>query len=114
MTVFAARYEQEGEANQPSPSLWRDCRMGLLNDLGLGKYAAFDGTGMTTGVAGAGVERRPHRADHRIRDPGTRPRQGLASATRGRHRNAVAQSLLNTRTSDEVTSVTVMVNVSSR
>lgn len=45
-----AKYSEAGDANQPSPSIWRDCRMQLLNDLGLGSYSAYDGHGASTGV----------------------------------------------------------------
>ena len=52
--MSVAKYSEAGDATQPSPSIWRDCRMSLLNDLGLGKYAAYNGMGANTGIAGAG------------------------------------------------------------
>lgn len=60
-----AKISQVGAANQPSPSIWRDCRMSLLNDLGLGKYAAYNGMGSGTGVQ-ASTGMRPSVGDFEV------------------------------------------------
>lgn len=57
MTVGIVKFSDEGAADQPSPSIWRDCRMSLLNDLGLGFYAAYEGFGAATGIAISGGSR---------------------------------------------------------
>ena len=48
--MSVAKFSQKGDASQPSPAIWRDCRMGLLNDLGLGRYLSYHGQGVNLGT----------------------------------------------------------------
>jgi hypothetical protein len=49
--------EAIGAAGYPSPAIWKDCRNSLLNDLALGKYAAYNGNAANTGSVVAGTIR---------------------------------------------------------
>lgn len=42
MTAGLIGFDDQGPAAKPSPSIWKDCRNTLLNDLGLGVYAHED------------------------------------------------------------------------
>lgn len=55
--MSVAKYSQAGEANQPSPSIWSDCRGQLLNDLGLGAYMDANFMGVPTGTVATTVVR---------------------------------------------------------
>ena len=46
-------YDNKGEANQPSPAIWGDCRGQIINDKGLGTYRHVDFLGAGGGTLAA-------------------------------------------------------------
>jgi len=49
-------YDNAGEANQPSPIIWKDCPLSNLNDNGTGYFAHEDFLGPTTGTLAAALD----------------------------------------------------------
>jgi hypothetical protein len=49
-------YDNAGEANQPSPIIWKDCPLSNLNDFGTGYFAHEDFLGPPTGTLAASLD----------------------------------------------------------
>lgn len=54
--MSTVNFSHVGESDKPSPSIWKDCRGNILNDLGLGVFRHVDFLGAPTGTLAAALD----------------------------------------------------------